>query len=81
MVEDFDVDGLEDLFFLCTLLRVLRQSISSSISFALSIINLDVITREFLSLADFFGAQTLCVYEMAEVIMIDKYKHLMLRAF
>ena len=45
------------------------------------IIDPEVVTREFLSPADLSKAQTLCVYEIAEVVIIDEYKYLMLRAF
>ena len=37
--------------------------------------------REFLSLADLSGAQTLRIYEPAEVIVVGKHKDFMLRAF
>ena len=81
MVQDFDVLGAEGFFFLCTLLRVLRQSISNLVSLALTIVDLEVIAREFLSPADLFGTQTLCLYESAEVLVVGEYKHLMLRPF
>ena len=80
-MQDFNIFGLEGLFFFCILLRVLRQGISSSICLALIIIDLKVIRKEFLSLVDLSGAQTLHVYELTEVIMVGKYKHLMLAAF
>ena len=80
-MEDFEIFGLENLLFLYTLLRVLRQGISSSINLALSIINLGVVTREFLSLTDLSGAQTLRVQETAKVVMVDEYKYFMLKAF
>ena len=47
-VQDFDVLGVKGLFFFCTLLRVLRQGISSSISLALTIVDSEVVAREFL---------------------------------
>ena len=37
--------------------------------------------REFLSLADLSRAQTLQVYKTAEVVVVDEYKYLMLKAF
>ena len=80
MTQNFDVLVLEGLFFLCTLLRVLRQGVSSSISFALTIINLNVVKEEFLGLADLSKAQTHYIYESAEVFVIDKYEDFMLRA-
>ena len=79
-VQDFDVLILEGVFFLCTLLRVLRQGVSSSIGFALSIIDSKVVTKEFLSPANLSGAQTLCIHEPAKVVVVGKYKNFMLRA-
>ena len=44
------------------------------------IIDLEVVTREFLSLADLSGNQTLCVHELWEVVIVGKHKDFMLRA-
>ena len=62
-----------------TLLRVLRQSISSSVSLTLTIINLEMVIKKFLDLADLFEAQTLCVYELVEFVIVSKHKDFMLR--
>ena len=51
-VQNFDVLGAESPFFFCTSLKVLRQGISSSISFALMIVDSEVVTRELLGSAD-----------------------------
>ena len=80
-VQDFDILGAEGLFLLYTLLRVSRQYISSSISLALMIVDSEVVAREFLGPADLSGAQTLCLHEPAEVIVVGEYKHLMLKPF
>ena len=80
-MEDFDVFCSKNLFFLSIPLRVLRQSINSCVSFALTIVNLEVVTRKFLGLADLSGVETLCVHKLAEVIKVGKYKYLMLRPF
>lgn len=37
--------------------------------------------KEFLSLLDLFGAQTLCINEISKIIIIDKYKKLILTTF
>ena len=81
MVQDFDVLGAEGLFLFCTLLRVSRQGISSSVSLALMVIDLEVVIREFLGPADLSGAQTLRVYKPAEVVVVGEDEHLMLRPF
>ena len=80
-VQDFDVLGAEGLFLFCTLLRVPRQGISSSISLALIIVDLQVVAREFLGPADLSRAQTLYLHELMEVVVVGEYEHLMLRPF
>ena len=80
-MQDFDVFGAEGVFFLRTLLRVSRQGINSSVSFALTIVDSEVVAREFLGSSDLPGAQTLCLHEPTEVVVVGEYEHLMLRPF
>ena len=40
-----------------------------------------MVSREFLSLANLFEAQTLCIHETTEIIVVRKYKNLLLAAF
>ena len=80
-MEDFDVLGAKSLFFLSTLLRILRQSIGSFICFALTLINLKVIIRKFLNLADLSRTQTLCIYESTKIVVLDKNKDVMFATF
>ena len=77
-VQDFDVLILESLFLFCTLLRVLRQGVSSYICFILTIIDLEVVTREFLGPADLSRAQTLCIHKLTEVVVVGKHEDFML---
>ena len=79
-VQDFHVLGSKSLFLLSTPLRVSRQGVSSSICLALVVIDLEVITRKFLSPADLSGAQSLRVYESSEIVMVGKHEDSMLRA-
>ena len=79
-MQDFDVFGAEGFFLFCTPLRVSRQGISSSVSFALTIIDSKVVTREFLGPAELPRAQTLCIHESLEVVMVGKHKDFMSRA-
>lgn len=79
-MEDLNILRSKDLFFLNTLLRVLRQGIGSSVCFALIVINSEIITKKFLSLTDLSEAQTLYIYKLVEVVKVDKYKNFMLRA-
>ena len=80
-MQNFDVLGAEGLFLFNTLLRVSRQGISSSVGLVLTIVNLEVVAREFLGPADLSEAQTLNFHKPMEIIMVGKYKYLMLRFF
>ena len=80
-MRDFDVLRAESFFLFCTSLRVSRQGISSSISLALTIVDLEVVAREFLGPANLSEAQTLHLYESAKIVMVGEYKHLMLALF
>ena len=80
-MQDFDVFGAEGFFLFCTLLRVSRQGISSSVSLALTIIDSEVVSRQFLISTDLSGAQTLRLHESTEVVVVGEYEHLMLRPF
>ena len=80
-MQDLDVLGSKSFFFIYTLLKVLKQGISCSICLALTIIDSKMVTREFLSPVNLFGAQTLCVHELAEVVVVGEYKDPMLVVF
>ena len=80
-MQNFDVLGAEGPFLFCTLLRILKQGINSSVSLTLTIVDLEVVPREFLGPADLSGAQVLYFYEPTEVIVIGEYKQLVLRPF
>ena len=80
-MQNLDVLYLKSFFLLSTPLRVLRQGIGSFVSFALTIVDLEVVAKELLGPTNLFRAQTLCVHEPAEVIMVSEYEHLMLGAF
>ena len=79
-MQNLDVFPSKGLFLLSTPLSVIRQGIDSSVCLALTIIDLKAVIREFLSPADLSGAQTLCVHEPTEVVMVDKHKDFMSRA-
>ena len=79
-MQDFDVLCSEGVFFLTVLLGVSRQGIGSSVSLALTIVDSEVVTREFLGPADLSGAQTLRVHETAEVVVVGKHENFMSRA-
>ena len=79
-MQNLDVLCFEGVFLLSIPLRVLRQGIGRSVSLALTIIDLEVVTREFLSPADLPRAQTLRVHELLEVVIVGKHKDFMSRA-
>ena len=79
-VQNLDLLRSEGVFLLSTPLRVSRQGIGSPISLTLTIIDLEVVTKEFLSPADLLGAQILRVHELSEVVMVSKHEDFMLRA-
>ncbi len=79
-MQDLCILGSEAFFFLSTLLGVSRQGISSSISFALSIINPEVVPWQLLSLPDLFRTQAFRIHEILEVVVVCKYKNFMLVA-
>ncbi len=71
----------ESLFLGLASLREARQGISRSISLFLTIIDFEVVSRELLGPADLMRAHILCMYELAEVIMVNKDEDLVFTAF
>ncbi len=80
-MENLEVLIFESFFLGLTSLRKARQSISCNISLSQIIIDTKVVSRELLRLADLIRAQTLCIYESAEVIMVNKDKNLIFAIF
>ena len=78
-MQDFDVFCSEGLFLFCTSLRISRQGISSSVSLVMTIVDLEVVAKEFLGPADLSGAQTLRLHEPAEVVVVGKYENFISR--
>ncbi len=81
MMKNWGVLISESLFFGLTSLGEARQNISHSISFFLIIIDLEVVSREFLSLTDLTKAQAFCIHKSMEVIIVNKNKDLVFVAF
>ncbi len=81
MMENLGVFISKTLFLGLVSLGEVRQGISCNISFSLMIIDLEVVSREFLSTADLTRAQTFYIHELTEVIMVSKDKDLVLAAF
>lgn len=69
-------------FFLAQIfLRKVRQSVSSSISHFLIIINFEVVLQEFLGSADLTRIPAFCIHKLSEVIIINKNAKLKFGAF
>ena len=63
MLKDSRILSLKNFFLALAPLRVARQSISSSISLALAIIDAEIVARQLLGPADLAGAQALRIHE------------------
>ena len=63
MLKDSYILSLKNFLFALALLRVARQSISSSISLALIIIGAKMVAEQLLGLADLARAQGLYIYK------------------
>ena len=80
-MKDSAILSLELILLILVFLEKPRQSICSCICFALAIVDLKIVSKELLGSADLSGAQTLCIHETTEVIMIRKDENLMLATF
>ena len=73
---------LSECFFLgLAFLEEARQSISCSISFSLTIIDLKVVSRKLLGATDLVRAQAFCIHELTKIIIVSKDKDLVFAAF
>ncbi len=72
---------LEHFFLSLAFIEEVRQNISRSINFFLIITNSEVISKKLLSLTNLTKAQTFHIYELTEVIIVSKDKHLVFAAF
>ncbi len=58
-----------------------RQSISRSISFSLTIIDSEVVSRELLGPVDLMRAQAFRIYKLTKIIIVSKDENLVFAAF
>ncbi len=79
-MKNLNIFILERFFLGLASLGEARQNISCSSSFSLSIIDLEELSRELLGLADLTRAQSFCIHESTEVIMVSKNKDLVFTA-
>ncbi len=71
----------ESLFLGLASLGEARQGIRQSISFFLTIIDSEVVSRKLLGPADLTRAQTFCIHESTKVIIVSKDEDLVFIAF
>ena len=81
IVQDFHVFGLKSFFLLSIPLKILRQGVNSTICLILVVINSEVVIKKVLNLVDLSGIQTLYIYELSKIVIVGKYKKLILEAF
>ena len=80
-MKNFVILSLELIFLILTSLKNLKQSIYSYICYAIVVINLEIVSKEFLSPTNLLEAQTIYIHEIIEVVMICKDQNLILAAF
>ena len=80
-MKDSAILSFELIFLILASLEKPQQSICSYICFALTIIDLEMVLRELLGLADLSKAQILLIHETTEIIMVYKDKNLMFVTF
>ena len=80
-MQDLDIFDAKSVFFFSTPLKVLWQGIGSSVCLALIVIDLEMVARKFLSLADLLKTQTLCVYELTKIVVVCKTEDLVFVIF
>lgn len=80
-MQDLGVLSLKSGFFFNTLLKILWQDIISSISFALIIINLKVVSGPFLSITDLPKTRVFHVFKLLEITMVYKHKNIIPATF
>ena len=80
-MKNLGILGSEIFFLAMIYLGILRQSISSCISFALLVIDLEMVPGEFLCLADLPQTQAFGIHESTKIIVIGKHKNFIFAAF
>ena len=80
-MEDWSVFSSKLFFLIKTIIKKARQRVCCSSHLIVIIINLKMVTTELLGLMDLTKAQSLCIHELLEVIMVGKNKDLVFAAF
>ena len=80
-LKDSCILSLKNFLFVLALLRVAKQSINSSISLALAIIDAKIVARQLLGLVNLVEAQTLCIQKPTQVVIISHHQDIELATF
>lgn len=80
-VQNLGVFSSQSSFCFGILLKVSRQGISSSISFTLSIIDLEMVSKKVLSPTNLLRAQAFYVHKVVQVVVVRKNEDLILAIF
>lgn len=80
-MKDLSILISEYFFFGMTFLRKVREDINYSIDSFLTIIDLNMVSREFLGLSDLMRIQAFYIYKFVEVIIVNKNKDLIFTVF
>ena len=80
-MEDLSVVSFKLFFFIETPLKKAWQYVCYSIYFILTIINLKILTKNFLDPTNLTKAQTLYIQELLKVIIVNKDENLVFAAF
>lgn len=78
-MQNLDVFDMLGGCFFSIMLKIPRQSISSSIGFVLTIVYSKIILGQLLSSMDLFRAWVFCIYEVAQVVIVSENKNFMLK--
>lgn len=81
VIQILGIFGSKGDFFFNITRKILREGISNYISFALIIVSLIVIPRQFLSQLDLSTTQTFNIYEVMKVVIICKNKNCIIATF
>ena len=81
MIKNLSILILKRYFLGLALLWEVREDISRNISLSLTIIDLEVVSRELLGPADLMRAQAFCIHEWMEVIIVSQNKNLVFAVF
>ena len=80
-MKNLSVLSSKDFFLVLAFQKKARQSISSCIGLALTIIDPEMISKEFLSPTNLTKAQAPFVIKLSKVIMVGEHRHFVLAAF